>query len=388
MAKNGGQRRQNLRTRIAERIRDDIQEGRFGQGELVDSERQLCVGYGVSRVTVRAALDLLEGEGLIERCPGRGAMVVGWRGGGQGGARGKVDGRIVFVRVVANPWTSDVSLGIERYCQEGQVSSTFLDARGSHERVLEHLRNLPGDVGGVILVPLGSAEYREAVAGLVDRGVAVVCVDRVIEGLDISSVTVDNFTGGYLAGCHLWELWGRPVYCIGAADQSSMLRHRADGKRSAMIECGVDKPDDYFRSITIAEEAMSFDIEAQRQGGYEAASELFEQGADRQGGWSVFAVKDFVAEGVYRAAVERGLEVGKDVAIVGFGDGYVAEQLDPPLSSILKARTGLGYAAAKLVCQIVSEQSERVIHEVLPTRLISRASSMGMTDRRGGENGQ
>jgi GntR family transcriptional regulator len=47
----------------------------LGVGQAIPSERQLCVDLGVSRLTVRAALDELVREGLLDRRRGSGTFV-------------------------------------------------------------------------------------------------------------------------------------------------------------------------------------------------------------------------------------------------------------------------------------------------------------------------
>lgn len=59
---------------IADQIRTLIREGQLKPGDRLPSERDLCQQFGVSRVTVRDALRLLEGAGLID-------TKVGARGG-------------------------------------------------------------------------------------------------------------------------------------------------------------------------------------------------------------------------------------------------------------------------------------------------------------------
>ncbi len=56
-----------------ERVLDLID--RLGIGDAIPSERQLCVDLGVSRLTVRAALDDLVREGLLVRKRGSGTFV-------------------------------------------------------------------------------------------------------------------------------------------------------------------------------------------------------------------------------------------------------------------------------------------------------------------------
>jgi GntR family transcriptional repressor for pyruvate dehydrogenase complex len=59
---------------IVEQIRLLIRQGRLSAGDRLPSERELCERFGVSRVTVREALRVLEANGLVE-------IRVGARGG-------------------------------------------------------------------------------------------------------------------------------------------------------------------------------------------------------------------------------------------------------------------------------------------------------------------
>ena len=62
---------------IADQIRTLVRSGRLGPGDRLPSERDLCQQFGVSRVTVRDALRLLEGAGLIDtRVGARGGAFV------------------------------------------------------------------------------------------------------------------------------------------------------------------------------------------------------------------------------------------------------------------------------------------------------------------------
>lgn len=57
-------------------LRADVLSGRHEPGERLPSEHELMALLGASRTAVRAALDLLRQEGLIERVPGVGTSVV------------------------------------------------------------------------------------------------------------------------------------------------------------------------------------------------------------------------------------------------------------------------------------------------------------------------
>ena len=60
---------------LYETLRQQIVKGVWRPGELIPSEADLLSQYGLSRATVRQALDMLTVDGLIERHRGRGTFV-------------------------------------------------------------------------------------------------------------------------------------------------------------------------------------------------------------------------------------------------------------------------------------------------------------------------
>ncbi|WP_344650708.1 GntR family transcriptional regulator [Cryptosporangium japonicum] len=61
---------------IAGELRDRITQERLAPHTLMPSERELSESYGVSRMTARHALSLLENEGYVYRRPPRGTFVA------------------------------------------------------------------------------------------------------------------------------------------------------------------------------------------------------------------------------------------------------------------------------------------------------------------------
>lgn len=61
---------------IKARIKGDILNQTYKKGESIPSERELAALYGVTRVTVQKAMDILVQEGFIERIHGKGMFVL------------------------------------------------------------------------------------------------------------------------------------------------------------------------------------------------------------------------------------------------------------------------------------------------------------------------
>ncbi len=68
-----------LHEQISSRLRQEIASGALPPEAQLPSEHELCQAYGVSRVTVRRALQTLEADGLIFRRQGLGSFVCDQR---------------------------------------------------------------------------------------------------------------------------------------------------------------------------------------------------------------------------------------------------------------------------------------------------------------------
>lgn len=68
-------KRQSLRIQVYTQLKEKILQEQWGIGEKLPSEAELCESFGVSRVTVRAALQQLEILGLVETRHGGGTYV-------------------------------------------------------------------------------------------------------------------------------------------------------------------------------------------------------------------------------------------------------------------------------------------------------------------------
>jgi len=66
-----------LYRKVYEILRKQITDGVYRQGDLLPSENDLCSQFGITRPTVRHALDALYNEGMITRHQGKGSIVQG-----------------------------------------------------------------------------------------------------------------------------------------------------------------------------------------------------------------------------------------------------------------------------------------------------------------------
>ena len=60
---------------IARELREEIQQGKYTPGEQLALEKEMCQQYGVSRITIKRAVDELVKQGLVVKRRGSGTFV-------------------------------------------------------------------------------------------------------------------------------------------------------------------------------------------------------------------------------------------------------------------------------------------------------------------------
>lgn len=103
---------ENLYQEIKNQICQEIFEGKYDDGDRLPAERILAETMGVSRVTVRKTMEMLEEEHLVKREVGRGTLLTLKNEGNQN----NLD-MIVLVAPARNPFFSEFIEKFQRYAE-------------------------------------------------------------------------------------------------------------------------------------------------------------------------------------------------------------------------------------------------------------------------------
>ena len=192
-----------------------------------------------------------------------------------------------------------------------------------------------------------------------------VLLDRQLPGLSANFVGVDDEVVGMLATRHLIEIGCQRIAHIRGPNYSPAL-HRLEGYKRALTEAGMKIVDDYI----IAEPKV--DVDSRRHGA-EAMGQLLSCKPRPDG---VFCLNDPLAVGAMSRALDEGLRIPEDLAIIGCGNLHYDDALRVPLSSIDQQTRRIGEEAARITLRILNSKTaakpERVL---LEPQLIVRAST-------------
>ena len=216
-----------------------------------------------------------------------------------------------------------------------------------------------------VLILASTESNAEALKKIQDHGTPYILLDRKIAGTGTHFVGIDDVTAGVLATTHLIEVGCKRIAHISGSKVSTAL-DRQVGYSNTLAKYGLTVSPEYV----VEQGHMDDSGEA---AGYNGMKQLLRLNAPPDG---VFCGNDPIAMGAMRAIFEDGLQIPKDVAVVGCGNLHYDDLLRVPLSSVDQDSTGLGESAAKLALRIVKSKPRVAPQTILFTpQLIVRASS-------------
>jgi LacI family transcriptional regulator len=198
-----------------------------------------------------------------------------------------------------------------------------------------------------------------------------VLIDRRLPGLSANFVGVDDEAVGILATRHLIDIGCKRIAHIRGPETSPAIR-RVEGYKRALAQANLKLNDEYI--IT----EPKGDVET-RQRGAEAMRQLLNLKPRPEG---VFCFNDPLAMGAMNYALNQGVRIPEDIAVIGCGNLHYDDSLRVSLSSIDQHSRRIGEEAARITLGILdSKQPPKPETVVLQPELVVR----GSTQRRAGK---
>jgi LacI family transcriptional regulator len=192
-----------------------------------------------------------------------------------------------------------------------------------------------------------------------------VLIDRSLPGLSANFVGVDDEAVGMLATRHLMDVGCKRIAHIRGPETSPSIR-RVEGYKRALAQGGLKIVDNYI----IAERKGDVGT---RQLGAEAMGRLLSLKPRPDG---VFCFNDPLAMGAMNCALDQGLRIPEDIAVIGCGNLHYDDSLRVPLSSIDQHSRRIGEEAARITLGILkSKVPPKPETVVLQPELIARRST-------------
>jgi DNA-binding LacI/PurR family transcriptional regulator len=182
-------------------------------------------------------------------------------------------------------------------------------------------------------------------------------------GWDFPHVDVDGTAGMRMVIDHLLGQGYRRIAVLAWPEDSRVGQNRMEGITGGLQDAGV---------------SLSPELLARGEGvfqfGLEATSHWLDLPSEQRPD-AIVAFNDLMAVGAMRAIQDRGLQVGKDLAVTGFDDMPLAQYINPSLTSVRQPIWEVGQKVMSLLLDLLEEKQPEQDKILVDPVLIVRESS-------------
>lgn len=255
-------------------------------------------------------------------------------------ARSMIKGQTHTLAVVvsdnANPFFAAVVRGVEDTVLADGYAIVLCNADENPAKESIYLRMIREKrVDGLILSPSGGPV--KLLTSLVRHETPVVLIDRRLDGVDADAVLVDNRAGARAAVEHLIALGHTRIGIISGPQRVFTASERLAGYMTTLRAAGIP-----------VDEPLILEGNFKAESGYDLAGRLVDSSRPPT---ALFVANNLMTLGALLRLKELGVNIPRDIAVVGFDDMPWAPILTPPLTAVAQPSYEFGTAAAHLLMQ-------------------------------------
>lgn len=219
---------------------------------------------------------------------------------------------------------------------------------------------LERSVDGLIIAGKVPSNFMERIESY---NLPMVMVDYQTTPNSQSSVLIDNIGGAVQATEYIIDLGHKKIAFIAGDLEHPSIRDRYHGYKIALEQKNIPLNSEL---VVVSEEATS------REGGYHAAKSLHKSGLEFS---AIFACNDAMAMGAMQYFKDVGINIPKDISIMGFDNVEGDLYQDPPLSTMSVPKIDMGQEALQLIIKKLSNKISGNKRILIPVDLIVRGST-------------
>ncbi len=220
---------------------------------------------------------------------------------------------------------------------------------------------LASKVDGLLISVSRETDRHDHLQYAIDKEVPLVFFDRIVEELNASQVYSDNYDISFQGTEHLLTQGCRRIVFIAGPQHLYNSRNRLNGYLGALKKHNIN----ISESLIVEANYKVSDVE-------DYTRHLFSLQQKPDG---IFAINDMAALEMMLILKKRGLNIPKDVAVLGFNNETICRLVEPTLSSIDHPAYDMGAAAAEILLRQIIRHEIRQEKRLIKSRLVVREST-------------
>lgn len=272
----------------------------------------------------------------------------------------------VIVTHIDRSFFATVIRGIEEELSPNGYQVIICQSYDDEEKEIENINTLLNAQVDGILMSLSSVsnDFNQVVNRIREKGVPLVFFDRKKDIPGVSSVTINDYEGGYQATKHLIEQGCKRIAHLAGDRGLDIYRDRFNGYKQALLDNGIEFNEEY---VVCAKSKMD--------AGNEAVKQLLKLSTPPD---AIFSSSDYVALGAIKELKERGINIPKDFCIVGFSNAQFTGFMELSITTVDQSPLEMGKIAARVFLEQIENAGNVQIEKkvVLAPKLLVRKSSL------------
>lgn len=266
----------------------------------------------------------------------------------------------IVVPDLMHSYFAEICRGVEAHARPAGYQNLICSTDEEARKELDEIEALWSRTDGLIVASALGAGETKFYRRLLTEGGKIVLIDRLLDGLRCPAVTTDDVQVGMLATKHLIELGHRRIgHLRGTGVSTSQGRFEGYKRAMSKAKLRVDK-------------TLVHDCGFTESDGRAAMKDWIAKGNLPS---AIFAANDPAAIGAMEALHDAGLDVPKDLAIVGAGNIHYGDMLRVPLTTVSWSTAAMGQAAAGLLLELIEgKPAGKNRHVTIPPELLVRRS--------------
>lgn len=269
---------------------------------------------------------------------------------------------IALVPDIKNPFFSEVIRGIEDGARKEGFNVLIGSTDSDKEKTKEYMALLDESRADGIILTTTQADQAFLEEFAAKSPVVLAC--EYIPGSDIPSVSIDNESAARKITKHLIELGHTRIAHIMGPSNVVLSQARLNGYTQALRQHGI-----------MEDELLIQEGDYTLHSGYLITRKLL---SINRIPTAIFAANDEMAIGAMRAIHESGLQVPKDISVVGFDDINISSYVTPSLTTIQQPRYEIGQRSVNMLIKLIRSEPLEQSQVVLEDTLVTRESSSEM----------
>jgi LacI family transcriptional regulator len=276
---------------------------------------------------------------------------------------GKSNNVGVIVPRIDSNFFSSVIRGIEEELNPNGYHVIICQTNGDEKKEIDNIDALLNSQVDGILISTSSRE-KNAFERILSKDVPLVFFDRKKTMKNVSSVTINDFEGGYKATQHLIDSGCKKIAHFSGDTNIEIYKERFMGYQQALIDNNIDFIDEYvIRTKSSLEE------------GKKSIKKLLKLNNPPD---AIFSASDFAALGAIQELKSKGIKVPTDFSVIGFANEPFTKFMELSISTIDQFPQEMGRMTARVFLEQVNNPEKVKIEKkvVLEPELIIRKSSI------------